>query len=414
MHRPQHVTSNKPVDIKYHNQKLVLALFRQTGALSVAEIADKTKLSKTTVAKILDGFERKRLVLALGKGASTDVGGKKPERFAFNPNYANIITLTITHDKVIGAVSNLKCNLSCQREVDCGTNIGYRETLELLSQLVLDLMRDADLTAADLCAIVLGCEGIVDAENGILNYALYHPWDNKLSIRDDLARLLPFSVAILVDNNARLAGYAHMILNADQYGTIAVISTYHYAGGCLMEAKKLVRGANGFVGEFGHMILEPDSDVRCHCGCNGCFGALVAPETVLAEAAERGAHRPNSTLAPVLAKGSLTIEDIFEAANEGDVFARELLDLSVRYFALLIHNITILCDPVKFIIQGIYTNAGPYFLDSLMKKVGSLPFYKTERPLSVSFTPIPVFNAYLVGAAYYAVDEFLDDNSLYD
>lgn len=407
-------TSNKPINIKYHNQRLILSLFRQTGTLSTAELSVRTDLSKTTVAKILNEFEKKGLILAVGKGASTDVGGKKPERFAFNPSYSHIITLSITHSKAIGAVSDLKCNLSLQKEVVCDTQAAYGEAIAILARLTVELMREANLGPENLCSVILGCEGVIDAANNIIHYALYHPWGHNLRVAEDLGRLLPFPVTIRVDNNVRLAGYAHLILNPDQYGTIAVISSVHYAGGCIIDGKQLIHGQNGFVGEFGHMILEPHSDVECHCGCHGCFGALVSPETVLPLAKRRVAEYPDSSLAPAIRDGVLAMEDIFAAANQGDRFARELVDRSIHYFTLLIHNMTVLRDPVKVIIQGVYSNAGGYFLDTLRERVNSLPFYKTKHSLPISYTTIPIFNAYLIGAAYFAVDEFLGGNALYD
>ncbi len=407
-------TSNKPVNIKYHNQKLILSIFRQTGTLSIAEIAAKTDLSKTSVAKILNEFEKKGLILAVGKGASTDVGGKKPERFAFNPTHSSVIALAVTHNKIIGALSDLKCNLSHQREVECDTRADYREAVGKLAQMVLDLLRDANLGPESLCSIALGCEGVIDADSNVIHYTLYHSWDRNLRIGEDIARLLPFPARIRVDNNVRLGGYAHLILNSDEYGTIVVISSQHYAGGCIIEAKQLVHGENGLVGEFGHMILEPHSDVLCHCGCKGCFGALIAPETVLAEARARALRHPGSALAPKARDGTLSMDDIFAASNRGDEFARGLMDRSVGYFVQLIHNITVLRDPVKVIIQGLYSTAGDYFLNAVRERVDSLPFYKMERSLPISYTPLTVWNAYLVGAVYFAVDEFLDSNSLYD
>ncbi len=407
-------TSNKPINIKYNNQKLILSIFRQTGSLSIAEIAARTNLSKTTVAKILNEFEKKGMIVAVGKGASTDVGGKKPERFAFNPTYSHVIALAITHDKAFGALSDLKCNLSYQNEVQCDTRADYGQAVTKLADLVKDLLEKANLSPENLCSIAVGCEGVIDAQKNVIHYTLYHDWERNLNLGEDLARLLPFQVKIRVDNNVRLAGYAHLILNSDQYGTIVVISSHHFAGGCIIEAKQLLHGPNGFVGEFGHMILEPGSDIRCHCGCRGCFGALISPEAVLAEAGRRVAAHPGSVLAPGLRDGTLSLEDIFAASNRGDLLARELVDRSVGYFAQLIHNITLLRDPAKVIIQGIYSTAGDYFLNALRERVDSLPFYKMERSLPIHYTPLDVFNAYLVGAVYFAVDEFLDSNSLYD
>ncbi len=412
--RKQMKTSNKPKNIKYHNQKLILSMLRQTETLSVADIARRAKLSKTTINKVMNEFDAKDLVVMAGKGASSVVGGKKPERFAFNASYSHVIALTVGKDRILGALSDLKCKLLHQRSAECGLQVTYEQALAAMADMIQGLLADANLPPDRLCGIVLGCEGIIDADRGAIYYSMHHMWGGNLPLGADLARLLPFPVKIRVNNNVRLAGYAHLILNPDQYGTIVVISSAQSAGGCIIEAQELVHGDNGFVGEFGHMVLEPYSDVRCNCGGYGCFGALVTPELVLAAAYKRYAEYQRSAIYPAARDRLLDINDVFRAANAGDDFARSLLDRVLHYFSILIHNIVLLRDPAKVIIQGVYSRAGDYFLDTLRKKVAAFPFYKMERKLPISYSSITEFNPYLVGAVYFGVDEFLSGNGLYD
>ena len=54
--------SNKPKNIRYHNQKLVTSLFRTADVLSVSEISEKINLSKTTVTKMMGDFVARGLI----------------------------------------------------------------------------------------------------------------------------------------------------------------------------------------------------------------------------------------------------------------------------------------------------------------------------------------------------------------
>jgi predicted NBD/HSP70 family sugar kinase len=262
---------------------------------------------------------------------------------------------------------------------------------------------------------VLGCEGIIDATNGVIRYTVHHAWGKNLPIREDLARALSFPATIYVNNNSRLAGYYQVLLNVDVYEPIVIItSSSHSIGGSILENQQLMHGAGGFIGEIGHMIIEPGSEIKCTCGGYGCFESLVSPSTVLAQAKMLYADYPDSTLRQKAQEGTLEIADIFEAANQGDAFARVILNKPIRYFAILIHNIVLLRDPSKIVIQGTYASAGEYFLEALRKEVHSFPFYKVEHDLSIVYAPVSALNVYLIGAGYYAVDVFLDTNSLYD
>ena len=71
--------SGKPVNIKQHNQKLVISLLEKKEILSAGELTSLTGLSKTTVSKILAELCKQGIVCSAGKGESTAEGGKKPE-----------------------------------------------------------------------------------------------------------------------------------------------------------------------------------------------------------------------------------------------------------------------------------------------------------------------------------------------
>ena len=407
-------TINQPKKVKHHNQKLILSMLRQNETLYIADISKNAKLSKTTIAKMINEFEEKELIIAAGKGTSSDMGGKKPERFTLNPHYSHVVAMAILNDRIIGALADLKCNLLHQRNVECDIDVGYEQAVEKMAQMVLALMEDAKLESNSLCRIIIGCEGVVDAAKNAVHYTVYHLWGRNLPICEDLAKRLPFPCEIRVNNNVRLAGYAQLILNPGQYGTIVVISSSYSAGGCIIESRQLIHGPNGFVGEFGHMILDPHSKVKCSCGSCGCFGALASPNEMMAAAHEKHADYPQSVIQAKARDNSLSIEDVFKASNAGDPFACMLIDRVVPYFAMLIHNIVILRDPVKVIIQGTYSAAGNYFIKTLRQKVASFPFYKMERNLPIEYSTITAFNPFLVGAAYFAVDEFLNSNEIYD
>lgn len=82
--------SSKPRHIKWHNQKLLLSMLRAEEALSISEISAKTSLSKTTVKKILQSLSEDGLVCSVGKGASTEEGGKN-RNFSHSIKILNIL-----------------------------------------------------------------------------------------------------------------------------------------------------------------------------------------------------------------------------------------------------------------------------------------------------------------------------------
>jgi predicted NBD/HSP70 family sugar kinase len=388
-------------------------MFRKQDILSIAEIANRINLSKTTVTKVVNNFEKKGMLLATGKGNSTDVGGKKPEMFAFNAAYSHVIAVTINPNRITCAIMDLKCHVIKEHSVDCLPDSPYEDAVKSMAGMIHRMIKETKLKFDKLNPIVIGCEGIIDTDNGIIHYTLHHQWGLNLPLRKDLSRSISFPANIYIDNNLRLSGYADMIMNETSYDSQVVISTTTSAGGSILENQQLIHGVNGFVGEVGHMIIEPHSDIRCNCGGYGCFGALVSPEAVLDRAYKGYRDYPQSLLYPKARSKNLELLDIFAASNQNDHFACVLMDQVIQYFTIVIHNIVLLRDPEKIIIQGNYTSAGDYFLKNLRKKVNSLPFYKMERNLPISYTAVSEYDP-LIGAGYYGIDMLLDINSLYD
>ena len=406
--------SNKPKAIKYHNQRLILSMFREANTLSIADISTKIHLSKTSVIKVIRDFEAKGLINIIGKGSSTNMGGKKPTMFTFNASFVYVISLTISMDRISGALMDLKCNVIKSRSVACDASVEYAEALRLLEEMITGLINDQNLSNDQVYAIIIASEGIIDSNNCIIRYPIHHKWGRNLPLRDDLAQKLSFSTRIYVDNNIRLSGYARLLFKReDTYCTLVFIYAGQSASGSILENQRLVHGTNGFVGELGHMMIDPHSKIKCVCGGYGCFGSLVAPEAVFANAKAIYTKYPQSILCDAIRKKTLTMTDIFDAYNQNDPLATVLLDEIIHYFSIVIHNIVLLRDPQKIIIHGIYAEAGEKFLKKLQTKVNTLPFYKIERSLPIESANYD-FNPSLIGAAYYAVDMFLNTKTLYD
>ena len=74
-------TVAKPFQLKVSNRKLIMNVLKKGGAFSIADISSVTGISRQTVTKAIDHFIATKIVVSIGKGDSTDSGGKKPVLF---------------------------------------------------------------------------------------------------------------------------------------------------------------------------------------------------------------------------------------------------------------------------------------------------------------------------------------------
>ena len=76
---------------------------------------------------------------------------------------------------------------------------------------------------------------------------------------------------MLLDNDANCAAHAEIVAGALRGVSSALLVTVGTGiGGAVVIDGRVVRGANGMAGEFGHIQVVPDGLV-CECGLRGCW-----------------------------------------------------------------------------------------------------------------------------------------------
>ncbi len=407
-------TSQKPRNIKAHNQRLVVGLLQQNETLTATEISERTNLSKTSAIRILAELVEKKLVEPAGKGASTTEGGKRPELFSLNGLYATVIVAHFGVSNLECALLDMRCNILEKRTAVYTDRTDYGQCLAQLVECIEALAQSGAALGAKPASVALGCQGVVDSAAGTLCYTTHSRWGTDIPLRGDIAAALSFKARIIVENVCRFAGYAELLRCPElAEEAIFTITAERTAGGCILDHGTLVEGANGFIGEVGHMMVEPSATQPCICGGHGCFEMMVSPKALREAAAASVAAYPRSALCAAIETGTLQSEDIFAAAEAGDEMARALLDRSAHYFALLAQNIILLCDPQRIVIQGLYAEAGGYFAEKLHAMVVALPFFAIKHNLQIMYSPLEYFPSVFLGGAFYAVNQMLSDGSLF-
>jgi glucokinase len=148
---------------------------------------------------------------------------------------------------------------------------------------ILDLVSKA-LTEHEPVGIGIAVPGNVDPTTGTVICAPNIGW-NSVDLRASLARAVPSSVQVTVENDANAATWAEY-----RYGghtdanSFAMVTVGTGLGGGFVINGQLLRGANGGAGEIGHLPLVQEGD-PCTCGARGCW-ERYASGTALRRAAQ--------------------------------------------------------------------------------------------------------------------------------
>jgi predicted NBD/HSP70 family sugar kinase len=181
-------------------------------------------------------------------------------------------------------------------------------------------------------------------------------------VRDLLAESLP--LPILVDNDANLSALGEYYFGAARgVGTFLHIAIGVGLGGGVFLDGQPYRGASGFAGEFGHMLVQ-DGGPPCKCGNAGCWETVVSNLAVVKQAQAAVETHPHSRILE-LAHGQtdrITLPVVMKAAEEGDETALEVLRQTGYYLGVGIANLINAFNPELIVLGGGLSQAYPFLL----------------------------------------------------
>lgn len=394
--------------LKCRNRKLVLSYMRNANTVSVNEISRTTGLSKMTVHKIIDYYLDNGMIMLAGKGESTDEGGKKPNLFAFNPNCRYLYAVKLGDGFISLAVANLKGELIVPRHITRVGDISFDEVMATIRRQFDAMLAEYRLPAENCLAVVVGCNGVVDVENGVCLAHYQHPsWGTNLPIRASLANHFPSNVPIYVDSWWRHLANGEIVFSgaANRHRFFLMGNSGDYISGGMVADGHVLTGATGFAGEIGHMVIRPDSTEQCICGGTGCFQSLVLPAKVAEKALERRTEYPDSLIFRDWDSPEPLFHSIVRASNRDDALACLLMDETASHYAVAINNIVQTCDPGLVLLYGdlAHPEPGEYFLTRLRRKVNGLTMRGIDKRTQIEYTAVNDDWA-IVGAATQIAD----------
>lgn len=371
--------------LKFRNRRLVLSFMRNAGAVSVNEISRETGLSKMTVHKIIDHYLKEGMISNAGKGGSTEEGGKKPNLFIFNACCRYIYMVRVGDKSLATTILNLKGEMMVGRRRVPLDNTSFEQAVEMMGRSYHEQVEEGELSEKDCLAVVVGCNGVVDVENGVCLAAYQYPhWGRNLPIRELLRKHVPEHVTVHVDSWWRHLVHGELHRSEDRERFFMLGNSGDYISGGMVERGYVYQGETGFAGEIGHLIVSPGSEERCVCGGRGCLSAVASPRRILEKALSLQSEYPGSRVFETGLSGGLL--DIGRAADAGDALAVRLLDGIAEHFAIAINNIVLVCDPGMVVLFGDFTNLGEYFLEVIRSRVANMSLHGIDKRTSIEYS----------------------------
>lgn len=227
----------------------------------------------------------------------------------------------------------------------------------------------ASLLPASLIPVGVGVPGLVTFE-GTVRASPNMPTAHDTAVGADLRARIANPVH--VENDATLAAYGEWMVGAARGARDALMVTLGTGiGGGIVSGGVLQRGAHGFAGEIGHMVVQRDGLV-CGCGGKGCWERYASGSALETLSGGRSGH------------------EVLRAASDGDAEALRVVDEFAQWIALGLANLANTTDPEVIVIGGGVVES----FDLVLPRVRS---HFVEWLYSSSMRPHPRIDTALLG-----------------
>ncbi|HET7009363.1 MAG TPA: ROK family transcriptional regulator, partial [Anaerolineales bacterium] len=282
----------------------------QAGAISRADIARATDLTRTTVSAAVAEQIKSGLVQEIGLAPS--IGGKPPILLSVVDDSRYVVGVDLADSEFRGALVNLRGDIRRRLSLPIHDQDG-QAALDLVYRLIHQLVAASD---RPMVGIGIGTPGLMDARRGVVRDAV------NLSWRDlPLGELLEkkFGLPTYIANDCQVASLAELTFGQRKdLANLIVVKVGRGIGAGIVLDRRPYYGDDSGAGEIGHVVAQPGG-LPCRCGNRGCLETVASTRALIQRAQEVWKSDGHSVLRRLAASpGEISTSTLVEALEAGD------------------------------------------------------------------------------------------------
>ena len=246
------------------------------------------------------------------------------------------------------------------------------------------LLSQSGFSKSEIEGIGIGAPAVLDPDQGMVLFMpnLYGGWINI-----PLGKIVESSIGLPVHliNDARAITLGEWKFGAGKGASNLICFTVGTGiGGGLVVNNNLVMGINGTAGELGHTMIDPDGP-QCGCGNHGCLEAYASGPAIAAMGI-KAVKQGRTTLIGEMVDydlNKITPQVIAEAANNGDLIAKEIYAHIGELIGIVVVNISLAIGPERVIIGGGVASAGELLLEPIRRTIQERIFVMPKEKIKV-------------------------------
>ena len=265
--------------------------------------------------------------------------------------------------------------------------------VSMVAAHVKEILERNRLKQSDLPAIGVGCAGHIRHSDGVIITTSNLEGFHNYPLRDALQS--HFEIPVVLDNDANAQAYGEFRFGAGRgYNDMIFVTISTGIGAGIVINGKLYRGMTGTAGEFGHTIVEPESELTCTCGNRGCIMACACGMALpyLFEKKLKEGMKSKLKLPPNFNISKINGQTLKKGLDMDDPLSKAVISDSAYYVGIGLYNLFQTLNPPLIVLGGGLTNWGDFYLGKIKDT-----FYSLARDMI--FDPIEIILSDIIGDA---------------
>ena len=247
-------------------------------------------------------------------------------------------------------------------EIKTNTANGGEAILPDIAKTIEEKLSKEGISKDEVQGIGIGVPGPV-LNASVVTRCVNLGW-GEIDVAGTLSKIT--GLPVKVGNDANVAALGEMWQGgAKGSSNVVMVTLGTGVGGGIIVDGRIVAGANGAVGEIGHLNVCEDELESCNCGQHGCLEQYASATGVVRMAKRKLAKTTDETSLKKF--DDLTAKDVFDEAKAGDKVALEIVDEVCEILGKALGKIACVVNPEVFVIGGGVSKAGQILIDTVKK-----------------------------------------------
>lgn len=352
--------------IRTINERRLLNLIRERGPISRNQLAVISKISKVAVSSIINRLDNNGFILEIGKGKSSNKGGRRPTLLKLNPDNKYVVGIQIKHAQISIALANIEFEIKGFIQLKYDIDASMDHVIFHIFNELDKLLEKNKIPKEKLASIVIGMPGLINYKKGSLSFAVtLKEWKN-FPIAPRFSSW--YNVPTLLENDVNTVTMSESLIGAGRgFKNMVCILIESGIGLGIISNGQLVRGETGHSGEIGYLevgnyIANYDRIKNLYHG-QRFFGELLSEVNLCNTFIKKNMIDPidlkDKSSQPIL-------KEILLSGDNGNLVVQEVLDELAYLLALVCLNLIKSINPGLIIISGFIIENSKFLFDKII------------------------------------------------